>query len=1724
MKKITTLIIALIAVFSTQAQVVNVCGTDSVTLTVENYVNGAIEWQVSIDTLTWVNIPEVSGETYKFLPTQTKYYRAMVKTSDCEPLYSAISLVQLTPIANAGTDRTIGNTSLTLLGNSVPGATGEWVILSGTGGIIDNSSNPRALFTGINKEKYILKWTLTNACGQSADTTAITFDEIVSKNNFIVVDNTDSLYSDSTEMANGTYRIKFSDPTIVPYDSVMLIGMRSNISFLQKVISFTLQDSIYTFSTVEGSFEELIKAGVLNMGDALNQSIILDSPALMKMNSSSLVLKSTFPTRETLNENKDNKGIKLLFSQDVNPDGYLKVKSSINNSNKEGLVIPLPDATIFEIEGYKNSISNSYIRIDPNFVLDFAYSFPAKLTKLRFGIDNGEYEYNFCMKTEVTLPIAKAFTEKKIFGVTKILVFMAGPIPVEFTANIDINASMSIKSSAGLKFEQTKNYLTNFTAMVVGENSNDLTLIKNSTETSTNEEKFMGISEFSSVFKIGPEISFKAYDFVGPYFKMPAKIGLSVCANTNHNWSANASIGYEWILGANAKVLGYTLFDFNYSFLKDNIMSNIKLPYQLELISGNFQKGTAGKKLNNQIVLKAKSHFGFGIPLVPVHLALEAGNGSVANEMLFTDALGNVYIDWTLGANPQNKLKVSVLDCNDNDIENSPVYIYASSTSQSSDCTNSSLSIDMKTANGYMSPTVTGGISPYTYSTNGTDYSATKPQFNILIPLKQTIFVKDKNLCIRSRTFEIKAVDACASSTLSLDVINQPNILTITGKGGTSPYQYAIDNNTSFSSVTTYSNLTAGVHTIYVKDAKGCIISSEVKIDANTKAAIKATYPANGASYIPITELTFQWVAATYTTNQSYDLYLKKGTDAYKLIASNLNTPSFTYSTALLANTAYTWKVEVKGSAGTVLDYSEFTFTTASGVTTAPTTPFLIEPNNGYITPGLTATLKWTSQVGDFKYDVYMDTNDASTLVALNVINPEYTVNKLVSGKTYYWKVKIKSTTTSASTFSAVRCFSVLQNNNTVTDIDGNVYNTVTIGTQTWMVDNLKTSKYRNGEPIPNVTENAAWSNLTTGAWCNYNNDVANGTKYGKLYNWYAVADTRNIAPAGWHIPTDAEWTILENYLITNSYNYDGTTTDSKIAKSLAANTDWITSTNLGAIGNDLSKNNTSGFSALPGGCQAWVGSAGIGGSGGWHTSTDYGTGVYSRGLDANFSSLMRGNSVKNYGNSVRCVKDASIPIPEISTALIPAGTFTMGSPETEVDRASDETQHQVTLSAFRMSKYEITNAQFATFLNAKSIGSDGIYAAGAYPTQVLINASSGLSDWGLNYIGGQWIPVSGYENYPVINVTWYGASEYATFMGGALPTEAQWEYACRAGTTTPFNTGDCLTSLQANYNWVYPYSTCTNTVTTYPGKTQAVGSYAPNGYGLYDMHGNVWEWCLDWYDKYPNTNQVNPSGSTEGTLRVLRGGNWGYDAVYCRSARRIYQNPLHNDFYIGFRLVYPPTSENPQTVTDIDGNIYNTVTIGTQTWMVENLKTTRYRNGDAIGTTTASMPNDATSKYQWAYGGNEANVAKYGRLYNWYAATDTRNLAPSGWHVPTDAEWTTLETYLIANGYNFDGTTTGNKIAKALAATTDWKSYIVAGTIGCDLTKNNSTGFTALPCGDRNSNGTFTSNGNFSLWLSSTKDDATYAPLWTLNYQDVGLYRGSGPKIYGFSVRCIRD
>jgi len=248
-----------------------------------------------------------------------------------------------------------------------------------------------------------------------------------------------------------------------------------------------------------------------------------------------------------------------------------------------------------------------------------------------------------------------------------------------------------------------------------------------------------------------------------------------------------------------------------------------------------------------------------------------------------------------------------------------------------------------------------------------------------------------------------------------------------------------------------------------------------------------------------------------------------------------------------------------------------------------------------------------------------------------------------------------------------------------------------------------------------------------------------------------------------------------------------------------------------------------------------------------------------------------------------------------------------MGSPANEPGRYDNEgPQHQVTVSGFYMGKYEVTQKEYEEVMEANPSHFTG-------------------------------------DNLPVENISWYDAVEYCNRRsqeegltpaytinmnqrdanntnsydevkwtvtwnrnanGYRLPTEAEWEYACRAGTTTPFSTGNNITTSQANYDGNYPYNN--NAKGTYREKTTPVGSFAPNPWGLYDMHGNVWEWCWDWYRDYSTDALTDPTGPISGDFRVQRGGSWGSNASYARSVVRSSHNPIYRFYYYGFRLVRP--------------------------------------------------------------------------------------------------------------------------------------------------------------------------------------------------------------------------
>ena len=315
----------------------------------------------------------------------------------------------------------------------------------------------------------------------------------------------------------------------------------------------------------------------------------------------------------------------------------------------------------------------------------------------------------------------------------------------------------------------------------------------------------------------------------------------------------------------------------------------------------------------------------------------------------------------------------------------------------------------------------------------------------------------------------------------------------------------------------------------------------------------------------------------------------------------------------------------------------------------------------------------------------------------------------------------------------------------TSTDQNQNTFEWINYGTQDWTIENAEVTHYRDGTPIPQVTDDTEWANLTTGAWCYYNNDPTKG----KLYNWYAVmgihdndenTPNKEFAPDGWRVPSDEDWTTLENYLISNGYNYDGTTTGNKIAKSLSSTSGWDSSTSDGVPGNNQLDNNFSGFNSLPQGSREEYGILKNEGkfSVFWSSTMVDSNKSHMRYLDANNIILGKIPSNKYYGYSVRFVRDLN------EGDILLKGT--VSAEDNQIKNVADPTHSQdVTTKKYVDSKTsEISNSQ--NFSNNSQIGLTGVvydFEGNRYETVIMCDGKQWTTQY-LNvshFANGEQIP-----------------------------------------------------------------------------------------------------------------------------------------------------------------------------------------------------------------------------------------------------------------------------------------------------------------------------------------------------------------------------------------------
>ncbi|MBK7629083.1 MAG: DUF1566 domain-containing protein [Bacteroidales bacterium] len=845
---------------------------------------------------------------------------------------------------------------------------------------------------------------------------------------------------------------------------------------------------------------------------------------------------------------------------------------------------------------------------------------------------------------------------------------------------------------------------------------------------------------------------------------------------------------------------------------------------------------------------------------------------------------------------------------------------------------------------------------------------------------------------------------------------------------------------------------------------------------------------------------------------------------------------SFTSSiTGLTPATLYYVRAYATNSAGTAYG-GEVTFTTSSGATTIPSL------NTETVTSITQTSAKSGGNIisnggGTITSSGVCWSTSAFPTIALSTKTVDVPAAGLIMSSltgltpnTLYY-VRAYATNSIGTGYGNQISFATLSSgSSTVTDIDGYVYNTVVIGTQTWMKENLRTTRFRNGATIANLTDGAAWIVTDSSAYCWYNNDIVNKNPFGALYNFSTVVDGRYLCPSGWHVPTDAEWTILTDYL--GGENLAG----GKLKE--AGTTHWV-SPNTGA-------DNSTGFTGLPAGVRtdygAFIESGTFGSFWSVNENSPSSTAAWRRFFTSTESGFIRQTEGKIDGMSVRCLQgegpvyalvksvtttvlsstsglSGGIIISDGGSSIIARGVCWSTSqkpvvalPTVTSDGAGTGTFSSTITGLSPSTKYYVR--AYATNSLGTSYGPEMSFTtnpAGPSLPTITTNAVSEILDRsaksGGNLVsdGGDPIVATGVcwsinPNPTIINNKTTGIlGVFTSLLTGLVQGTT---YYVRAYATNSVGTGYgnevSFKTLDIASIVTSGLSAVTQTSATCGGNVINDGGAPVTGRGL------CWNTTPNPTIMNSKTSDGTGSGIFVSSLTGLTSGT----TYYVRS----YATNFVGTAY-GNEISFTTLPLVGSTVTDIDGNVYNTITIGTQTWLKENLKTTKFRDGTAIAygsdpATWNAYSNLNTAAYCW-YNDDLNNKNIYGALYNFHSVIDGHKLCPTGWHVPANAEWTVLENYIGGSSFG------GGKLKES--GTAHWLTPNTGAT--------DEYGYSALPGGYRSSTGGFTGIGNGGYYWSSTENPVSICYGRYLSYMSVLIETApaAGPRGTGFSVRCLQ-
>jgi uncharacterized protein (TIGR02145 family) len=704
-------------------------------------------------------------------------------------------------------------------------------------------------------------------------------------------------------------------------------------------------------------------------------------------------------------------------------------------------------------------------------------------------------------------------------------------------------------------------------------------------------------------------------------------------------------------------------------------------------------------------------------------------------------------------------------------------------------------------------------------------------------------------------------------------------------------------------------------------------------------------------------------------------------------------------------------------------------------------------------------------------------------------------VQGLALNTTYYARAYIISNigivygnTISFTTFAADQ-FNPSISYGSVSDLDGNTYRTVSIGNREWFAENLRSSRFADGSLIPELIQDSLNGNPTgQSSWCSINFNEHYDNPWGKLYNTSAIADNRNVCPAGWRVGNFSDWTILFEKLDSTFYSLRALSIDQGGLNSVMGIGNKLRSANLGYWNDIDSTNDISGFSAIAG--VSYL-------NGSFYGSDEMGN------ITAPRTEFIILDEVETDNYSWSCYLENELNFIQPYVGYTGLESFRL-FPVRCVRSIDSLPFAGYWISPNTIGCYSHSMIGWVDESNSSNFTTIGF----CFDTELNPTIESNLkSESNSVYSGG--MSFTGYE-----------------FSADVYGFQANTQYYGRAFAANDYGT---------YYGNNFTFSTSNDSLIVKIDSANFDNSGLLHVYGLANFFG----YCYDVFAGLAGCNSIsdkgicwssspNPTvadtmlssgpGCATSLEQVIGGLNQGA-TYYFRAYAFVspdsvtYSNELVLTVPIDPAAVHTCGAiavHNPNltygSLTDQEGNVYKTIVIGTQEWMAENLKTSIYNNGDSIAHITDGLEWQVQTSGAWCHYNNENQYeCPYGKLYNWYAVADPRNVCPTGWHVPSDAEFDVLAS--ITNGGGMK--TTGVEF---------WFEP--------NFNATNASGFSGLP-GGYNSFSSEEIGQKGYLWSADVDNEIGFdgsAYFRVLNYFDDGFWRFSNPKSVGFSVRCLKD